>query len=140
MNPADVALNQFQRRRAWLAREGRPEAEQDARLRPWAAIALRAGAAIAAMPLDVQLAYEDYRRANCTDSTARACIADDLCCLPDALAALATARDKALDMTVAAGSDPEKMAKVFAEAQDLQVLAAYLGAPAYCPQAMQEAA
>lgn len=135
MTPAEVALDQFLRRRAWLAKEGRPEAEQEAKLRPWAVIALRAGANIGAMPGDVQLAYEDYRKGNLTDSAARACVADDICSRTEAMSVLAIARDKAIDkVTDRPAADAAKAAREFQEAQNLQVLAAYLGAPAYrCP-------
>lgn len=144
MTPPEIALDQFLRRRAWLAKEGRPEAEQEAKLRPWGAIALRAGANIGAMPGDVQLAHEDYRKGNLPDSTARACVADDLCPLGEALVALAIARDKAIDkITDRPADDPEKAASECRAAQNLSLLAAYLGAPGYrCPslQTLKEAA
>lgn len=131
MTPAAIALAQFTQRRAYLARTGTPAAEAEAKLRPWAAIALRAGSDLALISLHVATAHEDYRCARLTDSQARACTAADLCSLPTALAELARARDAAIDHV------PEPTAPEFpqasAAAHQLQVLAAYLGAPAYRP-------
>lgn len=99
-----IALEQFTRRRAWLAREVRERrlasAEADQRLAPWAALALRAGAELSQIGTEAFATVEDYRKAGLTDREARACTAEDLCPLAECRRQLAIARDAAIDITL----------------------------------------
>lgn len=135
MTPAQIAAGQFAHRRRWLARSGAPVADQEAKLRPWAAIALRAGADLTQLPPDLQVAVEDYRRVNLGERTARACVADDLCPLTVALETLAQARDAAIDKAHTEPTEARRQA-----AHRLDVLAVHLGAPAYHAIKLREAA
>jgi hypothetical protein len=150
MTPANIALAQFTKRRAWLAANAVPVAEQERRLRPWAAIALRAGADPAAISPDVAAAVEAYRRAGLTQGEAHGLVAVDLCPKPAMLAELARARNAALE-AVPDPSDPKfhraqaaggdsAFKRASQAAQDLQVLAALLGAPPYLPSSAQQEA
>ncbi|MGX7896864.1 hypothetical protein [Tsuneonella sp. HG222] len=131
---ATIALRQLDLRRQRRPQGCATKAEHEARLRPWAALAIRAGADLAAVSPDAPACYEDYRQAGCSDAEARALVADDLCPLPQVVAALATARDAALDaLPLAASAAP-------ASTSDLVVLAIHFGCPGYAPRKLERAA
>lgn len=121
MTLAAAALHQFAQRRRY------PVSDHEAALRPWAALALRAGADPAAISPDVAAACEEYRKGGLTEREARACVAADLCPHPVMLAELARARDAALNaLPLAASAAPSSTA-------GLVVLAIHFGAPPYRP-------
>lgn len=123
-----IALEQFTLRRDYFNAQRRKGAavgmgELRARLYPWVAIALRAGADPARMDPDLPAQLADRAGRTHGEHTARALLADDYCPLADALAELAIARDDAIDSM--------RDAKGAQAAQDLFLLARAMGAPAY---------
>jgi hypothetical protein len=125
---ADAALRQFK------LRQRHPTRDHEAKLRPWAALALRCGADPAAISPDVGAALEELRRGGVTESLARTIVADDLCPLSEALAELARARKAAFDaLPLASNAAPQST-------QDLAVLAIHLGCEPYLPTRQKQAA
>jgi hypothetical protein len=157
----DLALDQFlQRQRFWQDQRaaGKCTAEEaDARLHPWLAIALLAGADPARLHPRLPDMIADRIGPNrfCTPAQAVALVAEDHSPRGEALAVLAHSRDAAIDQlaqldpplqgrgTTAGGggapaAKPAVADKRIANAQALARLAAFLGAPGYQGKAFTE--
>lgn len=129
-----LATAELGRRRDWLRqqlRAGRITAAQaEARPRPWAAIALRAGAPCPA------LSTELAEREAAGDRWPRLTLAEDLCPLPALRKELTRARDAALPRIWAGLASDEEARR----ALGLVRLATHFGAPAYEPAPVEQRA
>lgn len=142
---AALAGAEFRRRREVARRKAGSGtldlATAEALLRPWAALALRAGAEPAALAPDGALAdvawnLEQLRtartidsdRPGCTDHDARRIVADDVAPFAEVRATLAAARDDAVARALGS-TDPAHLAR----SHDLSVLAIAFGCPPFAP-------
>lgn len=144
---AGIATQIYTRRRATAQRKvaegalGPAEAERH--LRPWLALAIRAGADPATIEPHNARWFEDmaapYCEAGFTTREIAAVIADEICLRPQAIATLVGARDIAMTKALAAPTDREKGQR----AHELVSLSIYFGAglqPRRKSQKLSEAA
>jgi hypothetical protein len=135
---AAIALVEYERRLASARRKVADGAieprEADALLRPWLALACRSGADRAEYDdalAELRVIPAEEGKLFFDDSSARAAVADDICPLPAIRAALASARDQAIERaTDAEGLDLARNDR----AGGLVALAIAFGAPPYRPK------
>lgn len=137
--PGQIAADQFRRRQAILRRDLAEQrialTQAEAKLAPWLAIAAMAGAQLDELYENTEIVAPAARAGEPVRIRLQS---TDICSRGDALAALARARDAAIDR-VPDPADPT-FAQLSEAAHQLQVLAAFLGAAPYQPPQLKEAA
>ena len=133
LTPAQIAAQEFRRRQNWLSQQvnsGRMDlADANTKLRPWLAIAARAGADLPGL-WEQALVLVPENRAGALEHIR--VIPNDIAPKEEALSALAKARDAAIDLiTDNPPTDLEAAKRAATNAQNLAALAWALRAPPY---------
>lgn len=133
LTPAQIAAQEFRRRQSWLSQQvnsGRMElADANTKLRPWLAIAARAGADLPEL-WEQAFVLVPETRAGAVEQIR--VIPNDIAPKEEALSALAKARDAAIDLiTDNPPADLEAAKRAATNAQNLAALAWALRAPPY---------
>lgn len=139
---AHAAAAEFDRRRAWLHSQlhaGKlTESQAEKKLRPWAAIALRAGATPTplAAELAARIADRPAIRPERAEAWARLSLAEDLCPLPRALEELGRAHDAAVARIWSGAAGDMEVRRTMG----LVWLAIHLGVAAWAPAPIEQRA